>query len=322
MDSAASTPILPLSLLECRFDLDEAPKLPAFPGSAWRGVFGHALQRTVCVVRHTECAACLLYRSCVYPYVFETPPPPEAAKMRRYSAVPHPFALRIEPRQAGLEYRLGLTLFGRAERHLPYVVHALAEAGRRGLGRDQQIFRLVDVLQARDPGRDAWTRIYTPKQPLQGYPGVSPQLPPCPPTVHVRLLSPLRLRHRDRLVTPATFRFADLFGHLLRRISLLSYFHTDTPLEVDFAALTRAAADVPIKNPRLRWYDWTRYSSRQETTMDMGGLVGSFELAGEALAPFWPYLWLGQFTQVGKGTTMGLGRYAIDVGTEQGEGDA
>jgi hypothetical protein len=311
MDSAALTPILPLTLLECRFELDEPPRLPAFPGSAWRGVFGHALKRAVCVVRHTDCGACLLYRSCVYPYIFETPPPPDAGKMRRYSAVPHPFALRVEPRQSGLEYHLGVTLFGRAERHLPYVVHALSEAGRLGLGRDHQPFRLIDVQQARETGGDEWLGIYAPGQPLQGYPATSPTIVPCPDRVQIRLLSPLRLRTRDRLATPATFRFSDLFGHLLRRISLLTYFHTDTPLEIDFAALTRAAAEVPILEPRLRWYDWTRYSSRQETTMDMGGLVGSFDLPGEFLAPFWPYLWLGQFAQVGKGTTMGLGRYEI-----------
>lgn len=320
MDAVVPAPLLPLTWLECRFELDEPPKLPAFAGSAWRGVFGHALKRAVCVIRHTDCPACLLYRSCVYPYVFETPPPSDAAKLRRYSAAPHPFALRIEPGQSGLVYRLGVTLFGRAERHLPYVVHALAEAGRSGLGRDHQIFRLADVLQAREPARDEWSGIYTPGQPLRGYPAAIPAIGACPDRVQVRLLSPLRLRRRDRLVTPATFRFGDLFGQLLRRISLLTYFHTDTSLEVDFAALTRAALEVPIDTPRLRWYDWTRYSSRQETTMEMGGMMGTFELPGALLAPFWPYLWLGQYTQVGKGTTMGLGRYAIEAAAENAEG--
>ena len=43
----------------------------------------------------------------------------------------------------------------------------------------------------------------------------------------------------------------------------------------------------------------------------MGGLVGEFELSDIGLKPFWPYLWLGQWTHSGKGTVMGLGRYRL-----------
>lgn len=63
--------------------------------------------------------------------------------------------------------------------------------------------------------------------------------------------------------------------------------------------------------------------------MQMGGLLGTvtFEnsakhlsnakdakfdvLPGEGLAPFWPYIWLGQWTHAGKNTSMGLGKYEI-----------
>jgi CRISPR/Cas system endoribonuclease Cas6 (RAMP superfamily) len=43
----------------------------------------------------------------------------------------------------------------------------------------------------------------------------------------------------------------------------------------------------------------------------MGGLLGRFRLHGPDIAPFWPYLWLGQWTHAGKGATLGLGRYRI-----------
>ena len=66
---------LPLSLLDFRFDCEDARRLPAFPGSAWRGALGWSLKRTVCVIRDTACRDCLLYRSCLFPHVFETPPP-------------------------------------------------------------------------------------------------------------------------------------------------------------------------------------------------------------------------------------------------------
>lgn len=86
---------------------------------------------------------------------------------------------------------------------------------------------------------------------------------------------------------PEQFEFHDLFRSRLRRISLLMYFHDHEVLDVDFWALTQAAYDVPVRRQSLRWREWTRHSSRQWTTLQMGGLVGSFSVLGDALAPFW-----------------------------------
>ncbi|MDS4021042.1 MAG: CRISPR system precrRNA processing endoribonuclease RAMP protein Cas6, partial [Candidatus Competibacter sp.] len=99
----------------------------------------------------------------------------------------------------------------------------------------------------------------------------------------------------------------------LRRISLLTAFHTDDPLETDFVGLTQAARAVELERTRLRWYDWTRYSSCQDALIQMGGLIGEIELDGAGLEPFWPYLWLGQWTHAGKGAVMGLGRYRLEM---------
>lgn len=306
-----NTPHLPLAVFDFVYRSEAELRLPRYAGSAWRGAFGRALKRTVCVVRGTPCPDCLLYRSCIYPYVFETPPPPDSAKMRRYPAAPHPFVLRIDPRQTGPDYRLGVILFGRADRSLPYFIHALEQAGRAGIGGHRQALELVAVDQAIPSGSEGWQTVHARNQPLRMAPATTVTVPDPPAELVIELLTPLRLQHKGHLVTPATLRFADLFGALLRRISMLSYFHTDTPLEVDFAALARSAATVGLLEPKLRWYDWTRYSSRQDTTLAMGGLLGQFRLRGAELEPFWPYLWLGQWTHAGKGATMGLGQYSI-----------
>ena len=58
--------------------------------------------------------------------------------------------------------------------------------------------------------------------------------------------------------------------------------------------------------------DWQRYSARQETTMLMGGLVGSVTFEG-SLAEFLPFLELGELIHVGKGTVMGLGQYRLQA---------
>jgi len=302
---------LPLASFEFCFQTETPNGLLAYSGSAWRGALGWSLKRTVCVIRHTSCPDCLLYRNCVYPYLFETPPPPDSDKMRKYTAAPHPFVLRIEPGQHGEDYRLGLILIGRAVQQFPYFVHALREAGRQGIGSQRRPFELVRVLQAHDPQGSDWSTVYQPEQPLAQIETAIPPVPPVPEWLTVEILTPLRIKRHNHLVTPARFRFADLYVTLLRRISLLRYFHTYHPLEADFAGLNQRAADVQHHEPRLHWSDWTRYSSRQETTLDMGGILGSFTLQGRDITEFWPSLWLGQFIHAGKGVTLGLGRYRV-----------
>lgn len=310
MPDSAASPKLPITALRFRFATDTPPRLPALAGSAWRGAFGRALKQSVCVIKGTTCPSCLLYRSCAYPYIFETPPL-DADKMRRYTAVPHPYAVRIEGVVSASAYTVGLTLFGRAERYAPYVIHAVQRAGQSGMGRTRQPFHLKEVQQAGGSDLTEWSAIYRPGGALHLLPPVTPVIPGRPELVRLEIDTPLRLRRREHLVTPSTFRFSDLFGSLLRRLSMLSYFHTDTPLEADFARLVQAAEHIGARDTDLRWQDWTRYSSRQQTTMEMGGLVGSLMLDGSELADFWPYLWLGQWCHAGKATTMGLGRYRL-----------
>jgi len=291
-------------------------RLPKFAGSAWRGAFGRALKRTVCVTRLPHCPECLLYRGCVYPYIFETPPPLNSTKMRRYTAAPHPFVIETPlPAVKTDEQRvdeLGVCLVGHANRYLPYIVYALRRAGEGGISKDRVPHDLVKVEQAADLLSN-WRPIHRPEGPLDALPPTVPDIPAMPVRIRIHLLTPLRIRLNGSLINADEFSFARFFNVLLRRISMLTYFHTDTPLEADFRGLVEASRAVPVLAADLHWYDWTRYSARQKTTMQMGGLIGEFEIPAEGLAPFWPYLWIGQWTHNGKGASMGLGRYVIDT---------
>ncbi len=308
--------VLPLSRYRFNLQALEDIQLPAYSGSAWRGVLGHALKRTVCVTRERDCRGCLLYRSCVYPYLFETPPAPQAQKLRKYPAAPHPFVIEPWPNCPGAPAQgdLGFdaVLYGRGRHHLPYLVQACMQMGRRGIGRGQGRFELQSVDQEME--EQGWQEIFRPQGRLQPLETDISRIPPCPAGGRLRLvlLTPLRLKRDEHLVTPEQFGFRDFFANLLRRISLLTYFHAGEDLDVDFRALIAAAAEVPLAAAQLHWHDWTRYSSRQETTMQLGGLLGWFALEADMLAPFWPYLWLGQWTHAGKATSMGLGRYRIE----------
>lgn len=313
-----AAPRLPLARYQITFRAQDEARMPPYGGSAWRGAFGRALKKSVCVTRQKTCNGCLLLHSCAYPYVFETPLPPGARKMRKYERVPHPFVIFPDDAvgstvTAGTEYRLGLSLFGRADRFLPYVLHALQQAGLGGLTARRHCLVLERVEQEDQPGGGNWRQIYVPGEPCVALGLLEVALPPVPRSVGLVIHTPLRLQRNGRLVSPERFQFGDLFRNLLRRISMLMEFHGGTTLETDFAELVRLSDSVLFSERELHWKDWTRYSSRQDAEMQMGGIVGSATLGDQDLSPFWPYLWLGRFTHAGKGTSMGLGRYTLEI---------
>lgn len=304
-------PALPISSFLFRFRFEGENRLPAYAGSAWRGAFGLALKKTVCVVRDTPCQDCMLRENCAYPYIFETPPPANSEKMRLYTAAPHPFTidLKLEKQTGTSEYLLGFTLFGRSYRYLPYIIHAFEKAGKHGLGSHRQSFELIRVDHIK-PGQKARPIYQDQKLSQPGLPEII-DIPECPKEIIFHLETPLRIKQEGKNCNENRLSFSAFFGSLLRRQSMLTYFHTDTPLDTDFAHLMAQAKNISMSRQQLSWHDWTRYSSRQQTKMNMGGLLGTFTVQGD-LQPFWPYLWLGKWTHTGKGTSMGLGAYRIE----------
>ncbi|HCX34723.1 MAG TPA: CRISPR-associated protein Cas6 [Rhodocyclaceae bacterium] len=327
MDSSGTSAIaLPLASYRARFVATTAVSLPPYAGSTWRGALGHALKRAVCITRLPACPECLLYRSCAYSYVFETPPPLGTNRLRKYPAAPHPFVLDLLPEPARIEpgatHRLGFTLIGRANDRLAYFAWALDNAAQQGLGRGGGGLRMEALEQEATPGSGDWQRIWSRDARLEPLPPASPALPAMPQAFTIRLATPLRLKGEGEPVRPEDFGFGSFFSHLLRRISLLAYFHTGRELEADFAGLTRQAHLVSLRDARLDWCELKRYSNRQGRHVPMGGITGSFALEGAQARPFWPVLWLGRFVHAGAATVMGLGAYDIETASLQHAGHA
>ncbi|HPE61152.1 MAG: CRISPR system precrRNA processing endoribonuclease RAMP protein Cas6 [Thiothrix sp.] len=311
-------PAVDLAVARYRFRLQaETPiRLPAYAGSSWRGVFGHALRHSVCVTRAPTCDGCLLQGSCVYSVVFQTPARRDPLLIR-VSDAPHPYI--IEPLAtsgrtfaAGEPLQVGMVLVGSANAQLPYLVHALQQAGAWGLGRERGHYRLLGVAQERQPGAGEWAEIYT-GEALQPLPIRKLQAPTLPDTpLQVCFQTPYRGLQQGRLMrNVAGFRFQAFMTGVLRRISLLRACHGDGELALDFRYLRELAARTPVSGAQLYWHEWSRYSNRQQRKVQMGGLLGSFRIPSGELEPLWPYLWAGQWVHVGKGAVMGLGEYSL-----------
>ena len=314
--SANIVPQLPLVRYRMRFRSDDGAALErSYLGSAWRGVFGHALRSDVCITNLPRCDGCALLEHCVYPRTFEKRTPADAQKLRRYPNTPSPYVLapaHDEWDAADETTNLGVTLFGAANADAPTILQALRHAARAGLTRRRVVLEHVET-QAETP--DQWTTIQQRGGNMHSSPAhivVPPRVPSPPTAAHVRLLSPLRIRSDGRHVRPAQFGFRAFAANVLRRVSLLTYFFAKQPLEMPFEALLEEARGVRIKDADLRWRDGVRRSSRQRARIPFGGIVGSFVAEGPAIGALWPCLWLGQWTHIGKGCTMGLGRYILE----------
>lgn len=313
----------PFPAARYRFEFTvEAPiRLPEYAGSTLRGVFGNALRRTACMTRERDCKPCPLYRTCPYPAVFETPPPAGHA-LQNFSQIPNPFV--IEPPDWGERiYAPGetlafqLVLVGQSLKHLPLIVYAWQRAFEHGVGKRDGTARLQRIdhegvtVYAADEGK---LREHEPTigRRLAAEPRSHDTLSDTAATgrpVSLRFDTPLRLQRNGRPLGAAELTARDLLIGLVRRTALICEFHLGHKLDLDFHALAEASATIESEK-HLRWRDWKRYSNRQKQEMALGGVVGDWTLGGD-LAPFLPFLHLGQWLHVGKNATFGLGRYEI-----------
>lgn len=304
-----------------KIEPEEELHLPPFKGSAIRGGFGYAFRKATCVTKKQDCHECILKAKCVYSYVFETPIPPDTKIMRKYTSAPHPFVFEPpidgkEVYEKGEELSFGLTLFGKAIDYLPYFIYAFDELGQMGLGTGRGKFQIKDIFDLELNGKK--NQIYDGEKKIlknKSHPSVfliSPEetkevLKPCS-NITLQFLTPTRLKSDGKLTLDIDF--TTLFRNLLRRISLLSYFHCGEELNLNYRDLIEQSESVKVTERRLKWYDWERYSSRQKTTMKLGGFTGVVAFKGD-LTRFLPYLQLGEHIHLGKNTGFGLGKYKI-----------
>lgn len=306
---------LPVSRFRLHFRASRPYGIRGYRGSTWRGVLGGALKRLVCITRERECQACMLFRTCVYTYIFETPEERVSEEGARSEAAPHPFVLDVEPDwgpRTVTGEMVELTLLGSGTKAWAYVAHALREGAQRGVGAERISLELKGVEQEyEDRGR--WADILSRGGKLKVMNAETPRIPEMPPKARIRLLTPLRIRRENDLVEPERLGFDEFTAAVLRRLALVTRYHSDAMWRMDHAGLRERARLVKVYERKTGWQDWARYSNRQGRKVPMGGVVGEMTVSMEGLEELWPLLWIGQWVHAGKGTAMGLGRYELEA---------
>jgi hypothetical protein len=101
--------------------------------------------------------------------------------------------------------------------------------------------------------------------------------------------------------------------HLIRRVSMLLQFQcidaaANWVPSIEQVQMLNVLAEGVQDEKRLSWQDWTRYSSRQQQEMVLGGVTGHW-LLRNVPPELQTYIYLGQWLHAGKETAFGLGLF-------------
>lgn len=289
--------------------------LPFYKGSTLRGGFGITFCQICCINKmKRDCHDCLLKERCVYSYIFESSPSPDAQKLKKIAEIPRPFVIE-PPIEAKNVYHRGetiafnLVLIGKAVEYLPYFIFTFKELGNIGIGRGRGTYELDKIYNSSQEkiydSLDDTIRISGLRTTCDWFVNTSSSESDC---ISLHFITLTRIKFRDDLITRPEFHV--LVRSLLHRISALSYFHCGVELKLNYHSLISRAEEITIKRANLKWVDWERYSSRQDTKMKLGGFVGEITYNGN-IDPFLSLFLTGQYVHIGKNCTFGLGKYEI-----------
>jgi hypothetical protein len=294
--------------------------LPSYKGSTFRGVFGRALKQVVCALKAESCTQCLLRKQCVYALVFETGCALEMPEGSKIVSQPHPFV--IEPPlsiktkfEAGTPFDFNLLLFGEINNSLPYFIYAFEQMGTIGIGKKIKDIRGRFSLNKVKSNADTIysksdKKLHVTHEPIDLSVEALSTKPDETFCLKLTLETPLRLKFENRL--KADLPFHVLVRAMLRRASsLLNCYGAGEP-PLDYPGLVQRAASVQTIDSSLKWFDWQRYSFRQEKSMLMGGITGSVIYKGH-ISEYLPLIEFCEKTHLGKQTAFGLGK----IKTEQ-----
>jgi len=310
---------LKISIFTFEMEAVEKIILPDFKGSTFRGGFGHAFRKAVCTFKeHRDCMRCLLKDKCIYSYVFETITSEEKRFLQGSERMPHPFIIEAEQNEkeayeTGDTLKVNLILIGKAIEYLPYFVYSFKILANNGIGRGRGKYFLRKVISKDIEQRerivfDGTEQMLTNKYYILNGDEIIQETQIANDSVLLKIITPLRIRYQRKLIDYIDFHV--LARNLLRRLSLLMYRHCDSDFKINHKKLINDAKKVTVSNSELNWTDRERYSSRQQTRMKMGGVLGTIHYTGN-VEPYLPFLKIGEYIHVGKGATFGMGKYEI-----------
>ncbi len=235
--------------------------------------------------------------------------------MLRGKPAPTPHIFRYRKQLAhrvkkGERFSMEIVIVGEAVNKLTRVIQAVQTAGVNGIGKNRSQADLLFVEQVSENGKTVRI-IEEGKLALNSPPIVKHTVHQTDPQQELQI----------KFVTPyipsgkeyrRQFNLAHMLMGIVRRASLLQYFYTGKKLNADFLSLKSQTEIAIIRSSELKWEPHQRYSATHGNVIRRCGWSGSIDISLQSASELWPYLFIGQWLNVGKNASMGFGRYALN----------
>lgn len=280
-------------------------KWQVLPTFFLRSILGAQLKRICCVKRQSTCDECILAPSCAYSVLFESPLATTNQVLQGRNRGYHPFVLTHGAvLNGGLAYTFTVTLVGKGIQYFPFVVFAFQQAGSEGVFSSKIQYRISELTDQATGKSLQGTNLKKPK--TQIFSADQAEIDSFE-SVSVEFITPARIKHLGKYTLD--FDAISFLSSIYRRITALSRLYEESGADENFTdEKFLVPQKIHIAERNLKWKDFSRYSQRQQTEMELGGIVGRFILAGGLRTSDSSLLEAGRLFHVGKNTVFGLGQ--------------
>lgn len=275
-----------------------------------RSVLGKELRSMCCIAHNSKCQECMYNKTCTYAFLFETILEQQNQIVPGRNRASHPFAFTQGKNVAGQtldEYDFTITLFGKAIDYLLYIYAAFVRAGQKGIFKERVPFTVQKVTANQKDILISEDQIDTNICPLSfeyDYEFSSTSESLKNGEILVELKTPLRFKVAGKYSNQ--FSASDFMSCLVRRMNTLySLYGQDKQMPSDKIYSNEA---IQISDKNLRWSQSRHYSARQKEAMKLGGVTGTFKLAGSFTQADIKLLEFAHLANAGKNTNFGLGQ--------------
>ena len=250
-------------------------KPPYFIGSQIRGAFGYALKKVTCINPTYTCDGCFAISNCLYHQFYEG-----KNSYHKYR----------------LDFELG-TNFDDVTQNLPYVISSIhMMLTQNGLGKERVKYENFEMF-INDISCMKDGKIVLPKEFIKTF-----QIENRTKNIKLKFVTPLRIKKDNRFLRSDELELNSLINSIYQRqMKILGRDFKKFPYEIK----------GEITNKNLQFKELTRLSNRQQTTMNMGGIIGEIEFSDLSKECF-EVLKLGELLGVGKQTVFGLGKIKME----------
>ena len=290
--------VTPISLDVCTLNVTyrvvNGGAINAFLGSSIRGALGRSLKLAICHVNSdTPCKECFFKSRCDYTKTFEplrSNFKVESSLLLQQSQIPAPMVISVENEDTlnrHQKFTFQVSVIGKFNDVMKQTL-LKSLTNLTFFGKERVTLKLLHIEQV-SPFN--WFSLDT--------------------NINITLKSPLTIKKKGRILVANTFVLDAFLLTLLRRVKTLCLFYGKQLSKEQECNWRSAIKEVQMSEAALSDVSWNRYSFRQDKSIPMQGIWGTFKLVGSGVQALLPLLQLGEQIHIGKGAFMGLGCYQI-----------